>query len=81
MKYDSYRIKPTGGKFYYKVVTTETETDVYVVKSDGKGEVLGSLQIYEGSPMRMFEVINWLSAFLRCRRDEFSFCDIEEDKI
>ena len=80
--YDSYSIKSKENRgFYYKVVTTETETDIYFVGGDGKGGILGALQLYRGKPMRSFEVVDWLGVFLKCRFFELSCADIERDKI
>lgn len=80
MKYETYRIKPeAGGKFYFKVATDEHETEIYLVRSDDKGEVLGSLKIHEGEPADRDDVmlmINvWKSIFAKC-----SFNKIEEAK-
>lgn len=68
MKYDTYRVKPeTGGKFYFKVATDEYETEIYLVRSDDKGDVLGSMLIHEGEPTDRDDVmlaINvWKSIF------------------
>lgn len=78
MKYDTYRIRAEGCPYYFKVATDEHETEVYLVRSDKKGEVLGSLKIHEGEPMDrddvMLMVNVWKSIFAK-----FSFNKIEED--
>ena len=81
MKYETYRIKYSnvGCGFYYKVVTTEIETDIYFVRSNDKGDILSSIQLYDGKPMCVFEVADWLNAFLKRGLNELSFARIERD--
>lgn len=80
--HDSYTIKPVENrKFYYKVVTTETETDIYFVGGDGDGIITGTMQLYGGKPMSSFEVVNWLRAFFMRRFCEFSCVNMERDNI
>ncbi len=78
MKYDTYRVKAEGCPYYFKVATSEHETEIYLVRSDKKGDVLGSLKIHEGGPADrddvMLMVNVWKSIFAK-----FSFCKIESD--
>ena len=59
MKYETYRLKATGCLFYFKVCTDERETVIYFVRSDNKGDVLGSLKIHEGKTKDRLNVIQW----------------------
>ena len=78
MKYDTYRVKAEGCPYYFKVATSERETEIYLVRSDDKGDVLGSLKIHEGEPADrddvMLMVNVWKSIFAK-----FSFNKIESD--
>lgn len=78
MKYETYRVKAEGCPYYFKVATSERETEIYLVRSDDKGDVLGSLKIHEGEPADrddvMFMVNVWKSIFAKC-----SFNKIESD--
>lgn len=78
MKYDTYRVKAEGCPYYFKVATSEHETEIYLVRSDKKGDVLGSLKIHEGEPVDrddvMLMVNVWKSIFAKC-----SFNKIESD--
>lgn len=70
MKYDTYRVKAEGCPYYFKVATDEHETEIYLVRSDKNGEVLGSLKIHEGEPVDrddvMLMVNVWKSIFAKC---------------
>lgn len=78
MKYETYRVKAEGCPYYFKVATDEHETEVYLVRSDKKGDVLGSLKIHEGEPADRDDVVLmvnvWKSIFAK-----FSFNKIESD--
>lgn len=51
MKYDSYRIIPLCEEtpFYFKVVTDDAATSVYLVRREGD-EVKGSMLLWSGEP-------------------------------
>lgn len=51
MKYDSYRLMPFAEKcpFYFKVVTDNDTTDIYLVRREGD-EVKGSILLWCGDP-------------------------------
>lgn len=70
MKYETYRLKADGFPFYFKVATDEYETSIYFVRSDNKGDVLGSMLIHEGEPADRGEVmlmVNvWKDIFAKC---------------
>lgn len=70
MKYDTYRIKAEGCPYYFKAATDERETEVYLVRSDKKGDVLGSMLIHQGKPADRGEVmlmVNvWKDIFAKC---------------
>lgn len=64
MKYETYRLKATGCLFYFKVCTDERETSIYLVRSDDKGDVLGSLEIHKGKPIDRINVIQWCNDWI-----------------
>lgn len=51
MKYETYRVKAKACPFYFKVATTDDLTEVYLVRSNPDGVVLGSMQIYNSKPL------------------------------
>lgn len=59
MKYETYRLKAAGFPLYFKVATDKLETSIYLVRSDNKGDVLGSLKIHEGKTKDRLNVIQW----------------------
>lgn len=64
MKYETYRVKAGGYPFYFKVATDEYETSIYFVRSDNKGEVLGSLEIHKSKPKDRINVIQWCNDWI-----------------
>lgn len=64
MKYETYRVKAGGYPFYFKVATDEYKTSIYLVRSDNKGDVLGSLKIYESKPIDRINVIQWCNDWI-----------------
>ena len=51
MKYETYRVKAEACPFYFKVATTDDLTEIYLVRSNPDGVVLGSMQIYNSKPL------------------------------
>lgn len=64
MKYDTYRIRAEGCPYYFKAATSEHETEVYLVRSDKKGDVLGSLKIHEGAVLPRSAAVGCCMTFI-----------------
>ena len=64
MKYETYRLKAAGFPLYFKVATDKLETSIYLVRSDDKGDVLGSLEIHKGKPRDRINVIQWCNDWI-----------------
>lgn len=64
MKYETYRLKAAGFPLYFKVATDKLETSIYLVRSDDKGDVLGSLEIHKGKPIDRINVIQWCNDWI-----------------
>ena len=61
---DSYRIKINVKSYYFKVYTSDIETDIYLVHGD-ETCVSGSLNIYQGAALGRVAAADFIREFCR----------------
>ena len=79
---DSYRIKINVKSYYFKVYTSDIETDIYLVRGD-ETCVSGSLNIYQGAALGRVAAADFIREFCRACgsaeivRDAIEFCCVD----
>lgn len=75
---DSYRIKINVKSYYFKVYTSDIETDIYLVRGV-ETSVAGSLNIYQGSALGRVAAADFIREFCRAFGSAFGSAEIVDD--
>lgn len=64
MSIDSYRVKINVKSYYFKVYTSDIETEIFLVRGD-ETSVAGSLNIYRGAALGRVSAADFIREFCR----------------
>lgn len=75
---DSYSVKTNVKSYYFKVYTSDIETNIYLVRGD-ETCVSGSLNIYQGAALGRVSAADFICEFCRAFGSAFGSAEIVDD--